>query len=222
MVLDSVVARLVRATLGGVILAVSVACGTIDAARQPSDVSSTSAETPPPPASTVLPSTLLGADVLLATTGRSTLRICVYVDPVLAISPERAASLFDQTLNELAPRSAGARLEPVDLCPIIPLYLATNSRHPKNSSMTLTAAPHPRVTGANIDPHILRVAVTTPERIVAIFGTLSQTRGSEEFQCDGGQCWEVTSSIYVRPDDVDLPEARRMAVLKGLGLIPPR
>jgi hypothetical protein len=69
-----------------------------------------------------------------------------------------------------------------------------------------------------IDPHLLRVAVTSQERIIAIFGGVSQHRGSEEFQCDQGQCWEVTSSIYVAAGDFEVSTVRQEALIQGLGL----
>ncbi len=92
-----------------------------------------------------------------------------------------------------------------------------NSPHPQNSSASRPAAPPPRTTRDQVRPYTLAVVVTTQERIDSIFGSVQTRRGTEQLVCDGGNCAEVTMSVYVPDARVSDPDFRRAALLEGLG-----
>jgi hypothetical protein len=147
------------------------------------------------------------------------LRVCVFADAATGITPTRAVTLFGQTLQELAQSGlSGLRVDPLEPCPGPPLFLRTQSRHPQHSLSTLPQGVPPRVAKSEVAPYVLAVAITTPERITAIFGPVTTRRGTEQLLCAGDNCAEVTISIYMPESDVELPAARRDALLQGLGL----
>ncbi len=183
---------------------------------------SSSLQTPAPTATpTVAPTAAIRIDGLrqmLAESGRASLRVCVFVDPASAASPTQAQTLFEDALTQL--RAGFATPIAVDLvsrCEATPVFLATNSRHVQNSASGLPVGSPMRVSKSEVSPTALIVAVTTRDKIDAIFGSLVTRRGAEQVVCDGGNCAEVTTSVYVADTAVSDPSARRAALLEGLG-----
>jgi hypothetical protein len=155
---------------------------------------------------------------LLSDTGRTALRVCVYVDPAASANAAQATTLFDTTLTQLkASFTPAIAVEAVSACQAAPVFLATNSRHVQNSSSALPAGAPVRVAKTEVSPQALVVAVTTNAKIDAIFGGLATRRGSEQMLCDGGNCAEVTTSVYIADSAVSDPDARKTALLEGLG-----
>lgn len=155
---------------------------------------------------------------LLSDTGRTALRVCVYVDPAASANAAQATTLFDTTLTQLkASFTPAIAVDAVSACQAAPVFLATNSRHVQNSSSALPAGAPVRVAKTEVSPQALVVAVTTNAKIDAIFGGLATRRGSEQMLCDGGNCAEVTTSVYIADSAVSDPDARRTALLEGLG-----
>ena len=155
---------------------------------------------------------------MLAESGRASLRVCVFVDPASAASPAQAQALFDDALTQLrAGFATPIPVDPVSRCDVAPVFLATNSRHVQNSASTLPVGSPMRASKAEVSTTALIVAVTTRDKIDAIFGSLVTRRGTEQVVCDGGNCAEVTTSVYVADTSVSDSSARRAALLEGLG-----
>ncbi len=207
------------AIVGVMTLALFVNC-----AQQPEPASSTTTPTPtsgssltPSPGATAV----VRVDALrrfLADSGRAALRVCVFTDASSSANAAQAISLVNQTLQEFARTTlAGIKVDPVTGCSDAPIFIATNSSHPQNSSSTLPAGVPRRVTNYQISPYVLTVAVTTSTRINAIFGSLPTRRGTEQLACDGGNCAEVTTSVYISEGLIGDSNARLAALLEGLG-----
>ena len=146
--------------------------------------------------------------------------ICLYVDASTGLNADTARIALQDSLDAIVQQgytALGARS--VSVCPQIPLFLRTNTVHPKNSGSGPVAAAQ---TVAAPSPFLLFVAVTTPARIATIFGGLTIRRGAEEAACPGGggdNCLEVTSSIYADPTAFADAALRQTLVLDGLGLL---
>ncbi len=153
-------------------------------------------------------------------TGRADVAICLYVDASTGLNADTARIALQDSLDAIVQQgytALGARS--VSVCPQIPLFLRTNTVHPKNSGSGPVAAAQ---TVAAPSPFLLFVAVTTPARIATIFGGLTIRRGAEEAACPGGggdNCLEVTSSIYADPTAFADAALRQTLVLDGLGLL---
>lgn len=61
------------------------------------------------------------------------------------------------------------------------------------------------------------IVVTSRARLDAFFGSLTTRRGAEQVLCDGGNCFEVTTSVYIEESALGDADARRRVVLEGLG-----
>ena len=150
-------------------------------------------------------------------TGRADVAICLYVDASTGLNVDTARIALQDSLDALVQQgytALGARS--VSVCPQIPLFLRTNTVHPKNSGGGLVA-PAPRVVTPS--SFLLFVAVTTPARIATIFGGSTIRRGAEEITCSGDNCAEVTGSIYADPTAFADVAMRERLVLDGLGLL---
>jgi hypothetical protein len=152
-------------------------------------------------------------------TARTDVAICLYVDPSTGLNADAARILLQDSVDALVRQgytALGARSVPA--CPQVPLFLRTNTVHPKNSGSG-PVAPAPIVSTPS--PFLLFVAVTTPARIATIFGGSTIRRGAEEAACPGGgdNCLEVTSSIYTDPATFADAALRQTLVLDGLGLL---
>lgn len=150
-------------------------------------------------------------------TGRADVATCLYVDPSTGLNADTAKVALQDSLDALVQQgyaALGARS--VSVCPQVPLFLRTNTVHPKNSGGGPVALA-PRVTSPS--PFLLFVAVTTPARIATIFGGSTIRRGAEEITCSGDNCAEVTGSIYADPTAFADVAIRQGLVLDGLGLL---
>jgi hypothetical protein len=137
------------------------------------------------------------------------------VDPASGIDPLVAVRSLQDSIDALVRRGYTALDSRASACPQPPLYIRTNSVHPKNSGHGADA---PVMRVSTPSPYLLWVAVTTPSRIDGIFGGTIR-RGSEEFTCAGDNCAEVTVSIYVDPAGYSDAVARETLILDGLGLL---
>lgn len=182
----------------------------------PSIPLATGSPSPSPRASRVPPdvanSSLAG---IARTSGRTDIAICLYVDPGTGLDADAARVSLQSSIDALVRQGYTAlAATPVAQCPQAPLFLRTNTAHPKNSSGTTGAVP--RVTTPS--PIYLWVAVTTPGRITSIFGGLTTRRGAEEVTCTGDNCGEVTGSIYSDPTAFASAGERENLIIEGLGL----
>lgn len=191
-----------------------------------------SIQTPSPPASSSVAATaspvpdrltieranqnlLAGARAL----GRTEVAICLYVDPSVGLLRDQPNAALQASVDALVRQGyTSLASRPVAACPQAPLYLRTNSVHPKNSGGGPVAAV-PTVTTPS--PFLLFVALTTPARIATIFGGSTNRRGSEEALCpgSGNNCAEVTGSIYMDPTSFAQTADREKAILQGLGVL---
>ena len=147
--------------------------------------------------------------------GRTDIAICLYVDPSTGLDADAARVSLQSSIDALVRQGYTAlAARPVSQCPQAPLFIRTNTAHPKNGSGT--TGPIPRVTTPS--PIYLWVAVTTPSRINTIFGGLTIRRGAEEVTCTGDNCGEVTGSIYSEPTAFVSASERENLIIEGLGL----
>ena len=169
---------------------------------------------------TVVPASVANASLadFVRQTGRSELRICLYVDPATGADPSQFLALLTSTVDGLRAKGYSVISAPPAACAEPPVFLRTNTVHPKMSGQGPVGTA-PRVTTPNA--FLLHVAVTTNTQLTRIFGGLSTRRGAEEITCTGDNCGEITSAIYT--DTVEFQDiARRERVLfTGLGLLAP-
>ena len=146
--------------------------------------------------------------------------LCLYVDPNTGSDVSSALTSLQTSVNALVRQGytvLGGR--PVALCPQAPLFIRTNTVHPKNSgSGAVAAAPR----AATPSTYQLWVALTTPGRIAAIFGGFTSHRGTEEIFCTGDNCGSMTESVYTDPSTFGLPGDLENVVLEGFGLLQTR
>lgn len=153
-------------------------------------------------------------------TGRADVAICLYVDPSTGLEVNAALLSAQVSVDALVRQGytvLGARA--VVSCPQAPLFLRTNTVHPKNSGSGGVVGTATRVTTPS--PILLLVAVTTRTSISRIFGGLTIRRGAEEMACTGDNCGEVTGSIYTDPTSFASAAEREGLILEGLGLVVP-
>ena len=169
---------------------------------------------------TVVPPSIANAALadFVRFTGRSELRICLYVDPATGADPSQFLAFLTSTVDGLRAKGYFVISAPPAACAELPVFLRTNTVHPKNSGQGPVGTA-PRVTAP--DPFLLHVAVTTNAQLARIFGGLSTRRGAEEITCTGDNCGEITSAIYT--DTVEFQDAvrRERLLLTGLGLLGP-
>ncbi len=131
---------------------------------------------------------------LLSDTGRTALRVCVYVDPAASANAAQATTLFDTTLMQLkASFTPAIAVDAVSAFQTAPVFLVTNSRHVQNSSSALPVGAPVRVAKTEVSQQVLVVAVTTNAKIDAIFGGLATRRGMS--RC----CVTVATALKSRP-----------------------
>ena len=150
--------------------------------------------------------------------GRNEVMLCLYVDPTTGSDAGAALSSLQNAVNALVLQGytqLGAR--PVATCPQPPLFIRTNTVHPKNSGGGRPVAAAP--TAASASPYYLWVALTTAARINTIFGGLTSQRGTEEIFCTGDNCGSMTESIYTDPSTFGRPGDLENVVLEGFGLL---
>lgn len=149
--------------------------------------------------------------------GRGDVAVCLYVDPSTGIDARVALASLQGTIDGLVGQGytvLGPR--PAEPCPAAPLFIRTDTVHPKNNGNGPVAAV-PRV--ATPGPFLLYLAITTPARIDRVFGGLTIRRGAEEMTCSGDNCGEVTGSIYVDASRFASGAERERVLLEGLGLL---
>jgi hypothetical protein len=217
--LDDMVRTLV-VLLGAALLGcttVPSASGTNSASIAPTLAPTNSAATAGP---TVVPPTIANTGLadFVRSTGRSDLRICLYVDPATGADRSQLLVLLSSTVDGLRARGYSVITAPPEECPQPTLFLRTNTVHPKMSGQGPVGTA-PRV--ATPDPFLLHIAVTTSSQITRIFGGLSTRRGAEEITCSGDNCGEITSAIYGDVVDFNDPARREQLVAAGLGLLGP-
>ena len=149
-------------------------------------------------------------------TGRSAVAICLYVDPAAGVDAAGALVQLQSSIDALVQQGYTALSTRAMPCPQAPLYLRTNTVHPKNSGSGPVGTA-PRVTTPS--PYILFLTVTTTARIATIFGGLTLRRGTEEITCTGDNCGGVTESIYTDPSAYMNAAIRERLLLEGLGLL---
>lgn len=209
-----------------VFAALVTACGSLSqSAGGPTVSPSTTAGAPSPTSSGTAGSTAVPPSVANASladfvrqTGRSDLRVCVYVDPATGADPSQFLALLTSTVDGLRVKGYSVISAPPAACAEPPVFLRTNTVHPKMSGQGPVGTA-PRVTTP--DPFLLHVAVTTNAQLARIFGGLATRRGAEEITCSGDNCGEITSAIYA--DTVEFQDAarREQLLLRGLGLLGP-
>lgn len=182
------------------------------------------AQAPSSPSPSVAPTGRVAPDVanraladLARDTGRTGVAICIYVDPSTGLNADAARAALQGSVDALVQQGYSVfGAQRVAQCPQAPVFLRTNTVHPKNSCCG-TVGTAPRVTSPS--PFLLFLAVTTPARIATIFGGLTLRRGAEEITCTGDNCGEVTGSIYVEPAAFGRAADREKSILEGLGLL---
>ncbi len=153
--------------------------------------------------------------------GRTEVMLCLYVDPATGTDVGAALTSLQTSVNALVLKGysvLGAR--PVALCPEAPLFIRTNTVHPKNSGSGGAVAAAP--SSAEPSPYQLWVALTTAARISTIFGGFTSHRGTEEISCTGNNCGSMTESIYTDPPTFARPGDLENVVLEGFGLLQTR
>ena len=170
---------------------------------------------------TVVPPSIANSALadLMRQTGRSDLRVCLYVDPATGADPSQFLALLSSTVDGLRSKGYSVISAPPAPCPQPTLFLRTNTVHPKNSGQG-PVGPGARVV-ATPDAFLLHVAVTTNAQLARIFGGLSTRRGAEEITCTGDNCREITSAIYTDPVEFQNAARRERLLLTGLGLLGP-
>ena len=201
------------------------ACGSLSQSSGGPTVSpSTTAGAPSPTASgtagpTVVPASVANAALadFMRQTGRSDLRVCLYVDPATGADPSQLLVLLTSTVDGLRARGYSVLSAPPAACAEPPVFLRTNTVHPKMSGQGPVGT---ALTVTVPDPVFLHVAVTTRAQLTRI-GGLSTRRGAEEITCTGDNCGEITSAIYT--DTVEFQDAarRERLLFTGLGLLAP-
>ena len=144
--------------------------------------------------------------------------LCLYVDPSTGSDLGAALTSLQRSVDALVLQGytvLGAR--PVAMCPQAPLFIRTNTVHPKNSGGGRAVAAAPRA--ASPSPYQLWVALTTAGRISAIFGGSTIRRGTEETFCTGDSCRSITESIYTDQSTFARPGDLENVVLEGFGLL---
>jgi hypothetical protein len=150
--------------------------------------------------------------------GRTEVMLCLYVDPSTGADLGAALTSLQQSVDALVLQGytvLGAR--PVAICPQAPLFIRTNTVHPKNSGGGRAVAAAPTASPAS--PYQLWVALTTAARINTIFGGFTSQRGTEEIICTGNNCGSMTESIYTDPSTFARPKDLENVVLEGFGLV---
>jgi hypothetical protein len=149
--------------------------------------------------------------------GRSDPAVCLYVDPSTGIDASAALASLQGTIDILVRQGYGALgTRPAASCPGEPLFIRTDTVHPKNSGNG-PVAPLPRVTTPG--PFQLHIAITTPTHLARIFGGSTIRRGAEEMTCSDHDCAEVTGSIYVDATTFASGTERERLLFEGLGLL---
>ena len=217
---DDMMVRSLSVLLGSALLACTTlpsALGTASASIAPTPAPTSSAATAGP---TVVPPTIANTGLadFVRYTGRSELRICLYVDPATGADRAHLLVLLSSTVDGLRARGYSVITAPPVECPQPTLFLRTNTVHPKMSGQGPVGTT-PRVTTP--DPFLLHIAVTTGSQIMRIFGGLSTRRGAEEITCSGDNCGEITSAIYGDFVEFNDPARREQLLAAGLGLLGP-
>ena len=210
------VVRWFAVVLGGIL----VACTTLPSSGAGS--ASTAPTLAPTSSTTARPSVVppITANASLAdfvrSTGRSEVRICLYVDLTTGVDRSDLLVRLSSTVDGLRAQGFSVIAAPPVECSQPTVFLRTNTVHPKMSGQGPVGA-------ASIvtipDASLLHVAVTTSSQIARIFGGLSTRRGAEEVTCTGDNCGEVTSAIYCDVLEFNDPARREQLVLEGLGLL---
>jgi hypothetical protein len=141
--------------------------------------------------------------------GRTEVMLCLYVDPSTGSDLGAALTTLQRSVDALVLQGytvLGSR--PVALCPQAPLFIRTNTVHPKNSGGGRAVAPAPTASPAS--PYQVWVALTAAARI---------NRGTEEIFCTGDNCGSMTESIYTDPSTFARPADLENVVLEGFGLL---
>lgn len=144
--------------------------------------------------------------------------LCLYVDASTGSDIGAALTSLQRSVDALVLQGytvLGAR--PVALCPQAPLFIRTNTVHPKNSGGGRPVGVAP--TAATPSHYQLWIALTTAGRISAIFGGFTSHRGTEEIFCTGDNCGTMTESIYTDPSTFARPGGLENVVLEGFGLL---
>lgn len=216
-----------RRLTAAVALAALSACSPQAPALGPGTSSTQAGSSPPSAASSppVVRVDAAAANRSLATRaredGRNEVMLCLYVDPSTGSDVSAALASLQVSVNSLVRQGytvLGGR--PVALCPQPPLFIRTNTIHPKNSGSGGTVAAAPRATTPS--PYQLWVALTTPARISTIFGGFTSHRGTEEISCTGDNCGSMTESIYTDPPTFGRPGDLENVILEGFGLLQTR
>lgn len=213
--------------MAAVTLAVLSACSVQSPALGPGSTATAARVSPP----TAAPSTAgvrvdpttanLGLATRARENGRNEVMLCLYVDPSTGSDVSAALTALQISVNTLVRQGytvLGAR--PVALCPQAPLFIRTNTIHPKNSGSGGAVGAAPRATTPS--PYQLWVAVTTAVRINTIFGGFTSHRGTEEISCAGDNCGSITESIYTDPQTFARPGDLENLILEGFGLLQTR
>ena len=162
------------------------------------------------------------ADALLAP-NRETLAICVDgVDEASAAVPGARARV-EQALALIAQHphfvQAGlAAVPPVvdDGCPLGPYLLEPNVSWENGAPIRGAGR---RVEEAGI--YRLFVFLLPPQELARVIrGDLDNRRTAEEMLCAGHQCWEVTTGLYLTPEEATDGPFLATRLTKGLGLEP--
>lgn len=220
-----------RRVIAAVTLAVLSACAVSSPGVGPG-VSGTAARASPPTAtpSAALSTASVRVDAATANRGlaararehgRTEVMLCLFVDPSTGADVGVALTSLQTSVDALALQgytALGAR--PVALCPQAPLFILTNTVHPKNSGSGGAVAAAPPA--ATPSPYQLWVVLTTQTRISTIFGGFTSHRGTEEIFCTGDNCGSMTESIYTDPSTFARPRDLENVVLEGFGLLQTR
>lgn len=190
--------------------------------------SSTEARTSPPGTASSSPAVRVDAAIANRSlaerareNGRNEVMLCLYVDPSTGSDVSAALASLQVSVNTLVRQGytvLGGR--PVALCPQPPLFIRTNTIHPKNSGSGGAVGAAPRATTPS--PYQLWVALTTAARITTIFGGFTSHRGTEEIFCTGDNCGSMTESIYTDPSTFGRPGDLENIILEGFGLLQTR
>jgi hypothetical protein len=216
-----------RRATAAVTLAVMSACSVQSPTLGPGATTTASHVAPPTAAASgaavrVDPTTAnLGLAARAREHGRTEVMLCLFVDPSTGSDAGAALMSLQTSVNVLVRQGytvLGGR--PVALCPHAPLFIRTNTVHPKNNGGGGAVAAAPRAAAPS--PYQLWVALTTAGRIDTIFGGFTSHRGTEEISCTGDNCGSMTESIYTDPSTFARPGDLENVVLEGFGLLQTR
>lgn len=152
---------------------------------------------------------------------RDTLRVCLFVDPVVQVDTGAALETLTRSIKDLRERQelrsfVDVPMGEISLCPSVP-QLIQGGKHPQIARPGDTGPPPARVAKADVSPFALWLVMTTASRIDLAFGTVTPHAVAEQIICASGSCAEVTTSFYVTSDEFNDPDKRRRAIRLGLG-----